>query len=111
MAGKSAFRTELENAVLERHCANHPMTEKWAEGELGRNACMGWAVEHYHWITTMLREATFNICRHAPDDVIALEIENFNEEADPDHSHMEIVLKFAEGERFRDWERGSGFVV
>ncbi len=42
MAGKSAFRTELENAVLERHCANHPMTEKWAMGELGRNARMRW---------------------------------------------------------------------
>ena len=35
MAGKSAFRGELEDAVLERHCANHPMTEKWAKGELG----------------------------------------------------------------------------
>jgi pyrroloquinoline-quinone synthase len=110
MAGKSAFRIELEDAVLERHCANHPMTEKWAVGELGRNACMGWAVEHYHWISTMLREVTFNICRHAPDDVIAREIENFNEEADPDHSHMEIVLKFAEenGADLKEVKAGRG---
>lgn len=92
---KSEFRLELEAAVNERHCADHPMWAKLAAGELGRRACMGWAVEHYHWISTMLREATFSICAKAPADVIEVELENFREEEDPDEPHMEIVLKFA----------------
>ena len=96
MASKSAFRTELENAVLERHCANHPMTNKWAEGELGRNACMGWAVEHWHWTSNIVNEVSFNIARHAPEDVVALELDNFLEETDPERSHLDIVLRFAE---------------
>src|SRR5438045_1138024 len=37
MAIATSFRQELEAAVMERHCANHPMTEKWARGELSRN--------------------------------------------------------------------------
>ena len=53
MTAVSTFRRELEAAVLERHCAHHPMTEKWAPGELGRDALMGWAVEHYHWISNV----------------------------------------------------------
>ncbi len=46
MSGTANFRKALEDAVLERHCANHPMTEKWAAGELSRNCLMGIAVEH-----------------------------------------------------------------
>jgi pyrroloquinoline-quinone synthase len=94
--GKSAFRLALEAAVDERHCADHPMWDMLAAGELGRNACMGWAVEHYHWISNMLTEATFQICSKAPADVIELELANFHEEEDPDEPHMEIVLQFAE---------------
>ena len=92
---KSAFRQSLEDAVNERHCADHPMWDELAAGNLGRNACMGWAVEHYHWISNMLTEATFQICAKAPNDVIELELENFHEEEDPDEPHMEIVLQFA----------------
>ena len=93
---KSDFRLALEAAVDERHCADHPMWDKLAAGDLGKNACMGWAVEHYHWISNMLTEATFQICSKAPADVIELEIANFHEEEDPDEPHMEIVLQFAE---------------
>ena len=92
---KSALRKVLEAAVNERHCADHPMWDKLVEGVLGKNACMGWAVEHYHWISTMHREAAFNICSKAPDDVVALEIMNINEEEDPEEPHLEIVLQFA----------------
>ena len=92
---KSDFRLSLEAAVDERHCANHPLWDKLSAGELSRNACMGWAVEHYHWISNMLTEATFQICSKSPPDVIELELENFREEEDPDEPHMEIVLKFA----------------
>lgn len=96
MTGASAFRRDLEAAVLERHCADHPMTRDWARGTLGRNACMGWAVEHWHWISNMVQETAFHICAGAPADVVALEIENYREETDPGHSHLDIVLRFAE---------------
>ncbi len=96
MASTSAFRRELEDAVLERHCANHPMTEKWAKGELGRSARMGWAVEHWHWISNIVNEVSFNIAARAPEDVVALELDNFHEETDPERSHLDIVLRFAE---------------
>ena len=96
MSGKNGFRQELEAAVLERHCANHPMTEKWAKGELGRRACMGWAVEHWHWVSNIVNEVSFNIAAHAPEDVVALELDNFHEETDPERSHQDIVLRFAQ---------------
>ena len=38
MSESGNFRKALEDAVSERHCANHPMTEKWAHGPLGRGA-------------------------------------------------------------------------
>lgn len=91
----SSFHRELEKAVLERHCANHPMTEKWAKGELGRDAMMGWGVEHRHWVTKM-KATNFTICSKAPDDAIASELENFRDENDPDRPHKSIVLRFAE---------------
>ena len=96
MADKTPFRQALEAAVLERHCANHPMTEKWAKGELGRNACMGWAVEHWHWISNMVEEVAADIIAKAPPDVVEMEKENLHEETDPEHSHLDIVLRFAE---------------
>ena len=95
MPGKSEFRRELEDAVLERHCANHPMTEIWARGELGRNALKGWAVEHYHWVSHM-PTPNFYICAHAPRDVIDLQIANFGDETAEERPHVEIVLRFAE---------------
>ena len=53
MTTKSALREKLEAAVLERHCANHPLTDKWAAGKLSRNAMAGWAIEQYHWISNI----------------------------------------------------------
>src|SRR5437016_1913193 len=86
----SPFRLELEAAVLERHCANHPMTEKWAQGELSRRALMGWAVEHYHW-TKNMPAATFYRCAKAPPDVRNSELRNRMEEDDPQRPHRDIV--------------------
>ena len=88
------FRKRLEEAVNERHCANHPMTEKWAEGKLSKNCMMGWATEQWHWVSKM-NTPTFYICKDAPDEVIHAEIDNFHEEMDPNHSHLDIMLNFA----------------
>jgi pyrroloquinoline quinone (PQQ) biosynthesis protein C len=94
MTAVSTFRKELEDAVLERHCAHHPMTQKWARGELGRDAMMGWGIEHYHWISN-LTPATFYMLATAPADVREALLDNFREENDPNRPHMPIVLRFA----------------
>ena len=88
------FRKRLEEAVNERHCANHPMTDKWADGKLSKNCMMGWATEQWHWVSKM-NTPTFYICKDAPDEVIHAEIDNFHEEMDPNHSHLNIMLNFA----------------
>jgi pyrroloquinoline-quinone synthase len=92
--GTRTFRAELEAAVARRHCADHPMTEKWVKGELGRNALKGWAVEHYHWVSNLM-PANFDICARAPKDVVRAELENYHEETDEARSHLDIVLRFA----------------
>ncbi|MEE8332497.1 MAG: iron-containing redox enzyme family protein [Alphaproteobacteria bacterium] len=94
MSGTASFRKALEDAVLERHCANHPMTEKWAAGELSRNCLMGIAVEHWHWIKHASRW-NFPLCAEAPRDVIALQLENYMEENDDDRPHISIIQRFA----------------
>ena len=38
----------------------------------------------------------FYICAHAPRDVIDKQMETRNEEIDPDHSHLDIMLRFAQ---------------
>ena len=95
MSESANFRTALEEAVLERHCANHPMTEKWAAGELSRNCLKGIAVEHWHWIKNAARW-NFPVCAKAPRDVVALQLENYQEENDVDRPHTSIILRFAE---------------
>jgi pyrroloquinoline quinone (PQQ) biosynthesis protein C len=105
----STFRRELEDAVLERHCAHHPMTQKWARGGLSRNALMGWAVEHYHW-TSNTAPANFYKMAEAPQDVRAALLENYLEERDPKNPHVNIVLRFAEanGANVDEVKRGRG---
>ena len=88
------FRKSLQDVVAARHCADHPMTEKWAAGELGRHCMMGWAAQQWHWVSKM-NPVAFYICKDAPDDVIAAEIDNVREENDPSRSHLDIMLRFA----------------
>lgn len=95
MAASSNFRNELVDAVLERHCANHPLTEKWAAGELSRNCLKGVAVEHWHWIS-YASEWNFPICSKAPRDVIDLQLDNYQDENDAERPHIAIILRFAE---------------
>ena len=85
MEPKSALRERLEAAVMERHCANHPLTEKWAAGKLSRNALMGWGIEQYHWISNIYRGELFKAA-NTPLEVQPLLLENYLEETDPSAS-------------------------
>src|SRR5215210_2576894 len=94
MTAIGTFRQELKAAVLERHCAHHPMTQKWVRGELSRNALMGWGIEHYHWVSN-ISPVTFYRLAKAPPDVREMVLANYQEEHDPDRPHLPIVLRFA----------------
>jgi len=109
MAAKSTFRKTLEDAVNERHCADHPMTKDWARGALSKRCLMGWAIEQYHWVSNM-RTKDFYICAHAPDDVITAQMGTRDEEIDPEHSHLDIMLQFANvnGANLTEVKAGQG---
>src|SRR5690349_25107724 len=94
MKSKSALRQRLEAAVWERHCANHPLTEKWAAGKLSRNALMGWGIEQYHWISNIYRGALFKAA-NTPLEVQRLLLENYLEETDRTQAHPYMILRFA----------------
>lgn len=109
MTAVSTFRKQLEEAVLERHCAHHPMTQKWARGELSRNCLMGWAIEHYHWISNMA-PVTFYKMATAPPEAREVILANYLEENDPRNPHLPIVLRFAaaNGADIEEVKRGRG---
>ena len=92
----SSFRRALQAAVEERHQANHPLIDKWAAGEVKRETIAGAIREHWYWIGNLLPAALFNICAKAPDDVVAMEMENYAEETDPTNPHVELLLRFCE---------------
>ncbi len=92
----SSFRSALQAAVEERHQANHPLIDKWAAGEIKRETIAGAIREHWYWISNLLPTALFNICAKAPDDVVAMEMENYAEETDPANPQVELLLRFCE---------------
>lgn len=94
MATKSALREKLEAAVQERHCADHPLTNKWAAGEISRNAMAGWAIEQYHWISNIYRGDLFKAA-NTPLESQKLLLGNYLDEVDPERPHLEIILRFA----------------
>src|SRR5205085_10281015 len=95
MTTTRTLREELEAAILERHCAHHPMTQKWAAGELSTTAMMGWGIEHYHWVSNVWPTFFYTMAT-APNDVRRVLMENYGEENDSDRPHLPIVLRFAE---------------
>jgi len=109
MATKSALREKLEAAVLECHCANHPLTEKWAAGKLSRNAMAGWAIEQYHWISNIYRGELFKAA-NTPIESQKLLLGNYLEEVDPERPHLDIILRFAaaNGANVDEVKRGRG---
>ncbi len=94
MKPKSALRERLEAAVMERHCASHPLTEKWAAGKLSRNAMMGWGIEQYHWISNIYKGELYKAA-NTPLKVQHLLLENYMEETNPERPHLDIILRFA----------------
>ena len=109
MDSKNPLRERLETAVLERHCANHPLTEKWAAGKLSRNAMAGWAIEQYHWISNIYRGELFKAA-NTPLEAQRLLLGNYLEETDPERPHLDIILRFAaaNGANVDEVKRGRG---
>ena len=94
MATKSTLRERLEAAVMERHCANHPLTEKWAAGQISKNAMMGWGIEQYHWISNIYKGELYKAA-NTPLEAQHLLLSNYLDEVDPERPHLDIILRFA----------------
>ena len=94
METKSALRERLEAAVMERHCANHPLTEKWAAGQVSKNAMMGWGIEQYHWISNIYKGELYKAA-NTPLEAQHLLLSNYLDEVDPERPHLDIILRFA----------------
>ena len=94
METKSALRERLEAAVMERHCAKHPLTEKWAAGQISKNAMMGWGIEQYHWISNIYKGELYKAA-NTPLEAQHLLLSNYLDEVDPERPHLDIILRFA----------------
>jgi pyrroloquinoline-quinone synthase len=109
METKSSLRERLEAAVMERHCANHPLTEKWAAGQISKNAMMGWGIEQYHWISNIYKGELYKAA-NTPLEAQHLLLSNYLEEVDPERPHLDIILRFAaaNGADIEEVKRGRG---
>ena len=109
METKSSLRERLEAAVMERHCANHPLTEKWAAGQISKNAMMGWGIEQYHWISNIYKGELYKAA-NTPLEAQHLLLSNYLEEVDPERPHLDIILRFAaaNGADIEEIKRGRG---
>lgn len=109
MEMKSSLRERLEAAVMERHCANHPLTEKWAAGQISKNAMMGWGIEQYHWISNIYKGELYKAA-NTPLEAQHLLLSNYLEEVDPERPHLDIILRFAaaNGADIEEVKKGRG---
>jgi len=109
METKSSLRERLEAAVMERHCANHPLTEKWAAGQISKNAMMGWGIEQYHWISNIYKGELYKAA-NTPLEAQHLLLSNYLEEVDPERPHLDIILRFAaaNGADIEEVKKGRG---
>ena len=95
MAENPKFRKALEAAVGPRHTQNHPLFQKWQSGELSRKCVAGYMFELWHYVSHVY-PAFWLISAKAPQDVVELEIENWNEEMGEENPHPELYLRFLE---------------
>ena len=109
METKSSLRERLEAAVMERHCANHPLTAKWAAGQISKNAMMGWGIEQYHWISNIYKGELYKAA-NTPLEAQHLLLSNYLEEVDPERPHLDIILRFAaaNGADIEEVKKGRG---
>ena len=99
---KSAFRMALEEAVTQRHSAQHPWSEAWASGRLDRRILGQWVKQQYHFVRHFSEwvAAVYANCPH--QDVQQFLLENVAEEEGLIGSgnfapvrHTDLLLEFA----------------
>ena len=100
---KSAFRLALEDAVTQRHSAQHPWSDAWASGKLNRRILGEWVKQQYHFVRHFSEwiAAVYANCPH--QDVQHFLLENVTEEeglvgmggAAPVR-HSDLLLEFGE---------------
>ena len=100
---KSAFRLALEEAVTQRHSAQHPWSDAWASGKLNRRILGEWVKQQYHFVRHFSEwiAAVYANCPH--QEVQQFLLENVAEEEGLIGSgdfkpvrHTELLIEFAE---------------
>ena len=99
----SAFLHALEEAVTQRHSAQHPWSDAWASGKLDRRILGEWVKQQYHFVRHFSEwiAAIYANCPH--QDVQQFLLENVAEEEGLIGSgdfapvrHTDLLLEFAE---------------
>jgi pyrroloquinoline-quinone synthase len=100
---KSAFRLALEEAVTQRHSAQHPWSDAWASGKLNRRILGEWVKQQYHFVRHFSEwiAVVYANCPH--QEVQQFLLENVAEEEGLIGSgdfkpvrHTELLIEFAE---------------
>ena len=98
---KSAFHTELQEAVQQRHSKLHPFTDAWVSGGLSREILGEWVKQHFHYVGHFSQWCG-NIFANGPDATVnrflvenIMEEEGFVEEHGfPATKHVDLLLDF-----------------
>lgn len=100
---KSAFHTELQEAVQQRHSKLHPFTDAWVSGGLSREILGEWVKQHFHyvghfsqWCGNIFASCTdAGVNRFLVENI--MEEEGFVEEHGfPATKHVDLLLDFGE---------------
>jgi pyrroloquinoline-quinone synthase len=100
---KSVFRQALEEAVAQRHSAQHPWSDAWASGKLDRRIFGEWVKQQFHFVRHFSEwlAAVYANCPH--QEVQQFLLENVAEEEGLIGSgdftpvrHTDLLLEFAE---------------
>ena len=77
---KSAFRTEVEEAIQQRHSKVHPWSEAWVSGRLNRRLLGEWTKQHYNFVDPTVKLYGRILTNCDDDEARTLILESLNEE-------------------------------
>jgi pyrroloquinoline quinone (PQQ) biosynthesis protein C len=102
-----SFTSDLLALRDQRHTKNHPLFDRWVAGELTVPQMARFIAQHYHFAKSVI--STFGICfaktvpevqkfmigNLAEEFGIGDEYDGHHYEADEDHGHNDLLLRFA----------------
>ena len=96
MATVATFREQMLDAVEQRHCKRHPLTEAWARGELSKEQLGRWAVEHFHYTHDLHAVCGRILANCDQAEGRFMELDNLADEQNPEDPHNRQLLDFVD---------------